>query len=228
MRATLYVQTARPRTIVVLGAGTHLPAPIPQTLHTRRGRRFEQSRLRRGIGDGGRGDLLRLYLREPPSAKRGVGLRQLVERPRRLECASRGADRLPRRFGDPVRGAAMPTHAPQTRFVHASRQHRLRSCAHPLAPPEEIEKIRRVAPFETTRIQVARGCFDCSDSGADLLEHASSRAQNRRLGEVSGSVYEHMFASSTPIGNEEAAYFLDRVVLAGPQDGDAHRRRTGR
>jgi hypothetical protein len=77
-----------------------------------------------------------------------------------------------------VRGAAIPAIAPHLRLIDALRQQCLGRRAHALTSREVIKQSRRVAPVEATGIELACDRLECSHSGATLLEHASSRAEN--------------------------------------------------
>ena len=120
VRAPAEVQPPRPGSVVGLSAGAHLPTPILQSLHARRAGGVQEVRLRGGIRAGRARDLRRLGRRQPSGAERGVRLRQRVQPTCGLECPARGADRLARRLGDPVRRAAMPRLAPDLRLLDPS------------------------------------------------------------------------------------------------------------
>ena len=139
--------------------------------------------------------------RSPPPAlpttagpERGVGLRQLLERPRRLQSAARGADRLAGRFRHPVRRAAMPALAPHLRLLDPARQARLDRRAQPLA---------RAASSNSCRCTSAHRACDgissreiCSSSPSTCANTPPPRDWTP-TGEA-GTSYEHMFDLSSP------------------------------
>ena len=122
VRASLDVQAPRPGLVVILGAGAHLPAPVPESLDACSAGGLEKLGLGVRLRRSSARHLSRLYLRQLPGPERGFGLREGVECPRRLECAARGADRLAGCFRYPMGRTAMPALPPHPRLLDAARE----------------------------------------------------------------------------------------------------------
>jgi hypothetical protein len=147
------VQPTRPRGVVGLRTGAYHAAPVAQTLHTSSGCRLQQRGLGGRIGIRSARDLGGLRRRELPGPKRGISLGQAFERTRSLERTAGGADRLARRLGDPVRGAAVAPLSPGVGLLDATRAERLDRRTDPLAAGRDLDKRRRGASVEAARIE---------------------------------------------------------------------------
>jgi hypothetical protein len=151
--AAFDVQATGPRGVVGLRTCADLAAPVAEALHTRPGRGLQQCGLGRGIGARCARDLGGLRGGELPGPERLIGLGQVLERTRRLERAAGGADRLARRLGDPVRGAAMPALAPCVGLLDATSAERFDRRTDPLAAGCDLDKRGRGASVEAARIE---------------------------------------------------------------------------
>jgi hypothetical protein len=170
MRFALDVQPPRPGSVVGLGSGAHLPAPIAQSLHARLGRRLQQLPLGARICACRARDLRCLRSGKLAGAERGVGLGQLLERPRRLQRPGRRTNRLAALLGHPVRRAAMPAVAPDLCLLDPTRQASLDRRAQPLSAGGVVEELHGTRRIERAGDQLLRDLLELAEH---LCEHAS-------------------------------------------------------
>jgi hypothetical protein len=73
----------------------------------------------------------------------------------------------------------MPALAPHLRLLDPARQHRLRRRANALAAGKSLEELGGIVTVEAPGIEIARDRLERCYRAANLLEHASSRADER-------------------------------------------------